>query len=64
MTTPQNTLDQTADEDHAANLHARGYTWAQIADELAITVSLAKHYVSNAEHRAHVLATRDQLDLF
>lgn len=55
---------QHADEDHAASLRDRGHSWTEIADALGITVSLAKHYATTADHRARSIAARDQLDLF
>lgn len=55
---------QHADEDHAASLRDRGHSWTEIADDLGITVSLAKHYVTTADHRAAQQAARNQLDLF
>ncbi len=54
---------QHADEDHAADLRDRGHSWAEIADDLGITISLAKHYATTADHRARSTAARNQLDL-
>jgi|CXWK01.1.fsa_nt_gi hypothetical protein len=55
---------QLRDEDDAARMRAAGIPWSAIAHELAVTVHVAKAYVTASDRRAAQRAAEYQGALF
>lgn len=58
------THEQLLDEDAAADMRDRGYTWASISSELGVSMATARRYAAASDRRVQDRASREQIALF